>query len=109
VASDISSRSLAVHIKSTQEARATGELPELKYIVVLEKSSQIMGRSGSRSYKDFLNVSGDVSIDELRDAEKDVKDEDVVNVQFTSGTTGLPKAALLTHRSVPLSPRPYIL
>jgi acyl-coenzyme A synthetase/AMP-(fatty) acid ligase len=100
VANDISSRSMSVHIEGAQDARAAGELPQLRYTVVLEKIKRTNCRPGTRSYTNFLENGSGFSINKLRAAEKVVKDEDIVNVQFTSGTTGLPKAALLTHRFV---------
>lgn len=100
VASDISSRSLAVHIENTRSARAAGQLPQLIYTVVLESARKTDSDPGAWYYKDFIKSAKDVDGERLRAAEMLVKDDDVVNVQFTSGTTGLPKAALLTHRFV---------
>ena len=102
VASDISTRSLAVHIEGMQTARAAGELPHLNHAVVIQKTEKIEAKPGITSYAGFLDGGRDCSIEQLSAAEMVVRDEDVVNVQFTSGTTGRPKAALLTHRYVEL-------
>lgn len=32
--------------------------------------------------------------------ERDLEADDIVNIQFTSGTTSSPKAACLTHRGI---------
>jgi fatty-acyl-CoA synthase len=73
-----------------------GEFPQLQWLVQL----------GEAAAADFL------SFDALRDAAEGVPEEDLlklggdlepdqpINVQFTSGTTGLPKGATLTHFNI---------
>lgn len=41
----------------------------------------------------------------LQDREAELRPNDVCNLQFTSGSTGNPKAAMLTHQSVILPVR----
>ena len=49
------------------------------------------------TYEDVLKGGDAVTSDELRQVESMVEKDDTVNIQFTSGTTGAPKAAMLTH------------
>lgn len=49
------------------------------------------------SWDSVLNGGRSVTAKELLEAEALVHKDDVVNIQFTSGTTGAPKAAMLTH------------
>jgi acyl-CoA synthetase (AMP-forming)/AMP-acid ligase II len=79
---------------------ASGQLQHLKYIVTLPSQTPTKDKNAAHSYQDFLRGAETVARSQLQVAESKVKDDDVVNVQFTSGTTGLPKAALLTHRYV---------
>ena len=46
---------------------------------------------GSRRWEDLLTATAD-----LRET---VEPEDVANIQYTSGTTGMPKGVMLTHRN----------
>lgn len=98
IASNISSRSLSGHIENITNSMTTGKLPQLKHIITLSSPGQTNYTSPARTYRDFLHCGKQVSIDALQAAERMVKDDDLVNLQFTSGTTGLPKAAMLTHR-----------
>jgi acyl-CoA synthetase (AMP-forming)/AMP-acid ligase II len=102
IASNISSRSMTSHIETSQRAQKAGELQQLKHVVVLPPCNQSNYKLSTMEYRDFLQGGSSFTLDKLYAAESKVKDDDVVNVQFTSGTTGLPKAALLTHRYVSL-------
>jgi crotonobetaine/carnitine-CoA ligase len=62
-------------------------LPLLKNIIVLGEPP-----SGYDSYKNIVERASDEF--EIRDVERD----DLLNIQYTSGTTGFPKGCMLTHR-----------
>lgn len=50
-----------------------------------------------RTYTDMMK-DGNASRSSIFSAEMRVSSHDVCNLQFTSGTTGRPKAAMLTHQ-----------
>ncbi|KAJ2898944.1 hypothetical protein MKZ38_003577 [Zalerion maritima] len=64
-------------------------------VVILRGSPNIRGRI-YRTYSDLV-ASGNKSRVSLSGMEGKVLSHDVCNLQFTSGTTGHPKAAMLTH------------
>ncbi|POR37790.1 Putative acyl-CoA synthetase YngI [Tolypocladium paradoxum] len=55
---------------------------------------------GYPTYDELVRASGRRDYDRLYRAMKRVLPHQVVNLQFTSGTTGLPKAAMLTHHNL---------
>lgn len=52
------------------------------------------------TYDDLIESAMGKSHEKLYEAMRRVSPHQVVNLQFTSGTTGLPKAAMLTHQYV---------
>ncbi|WP_406456530.1 AMP-binding protein [Streptomyces sp. NBC_00876] len=55
---------------------------------------------GDRSWGELLAVSGSVTTDQLAAREAGLSCDDPINIQYTSGTTGFPKGATLSHHSI---------
>ena len=56
------------------------------------------------TWENVIKAAENVTGNELAKAEAAVEKHDIVNIQFTSGTTGSPKAAMLTHLYVVILP-----
>ncbi|KAJ5280141.1 AMP-dependent synthetase/ligase [Penicillium angulare] len=75
-------------------------VPSLKQIIVIDNS---FGRIDTSSYKGltpFTSISSELAADNQPLSNLKLSPNDIVNIQFTSGTTAMPKAACLTHRSI---------
>lgn len=70
-----------------------GRLPELRKVVFLGEEKH----PGMFSWTEFLNRGADIGEQELAIREESLEPGDAFTIQYTSGTTGVPKGAMLTH------------
>jgi acyl-CoA synthetase (AMP-forming)/AMP-acid ligase II len=74
-------------------------VPSLQNVVLVDNSYGRIDVSDYRSMRRYENVMEDGGQgNSLGDQGLDVNE--IANIQFTSGTTSMPKAACLTHRSI---------
>jgi fatty-acyl-CoA synthase len=72
------------------------KLPHLKLVVCIDAAKV----TGILPFAAISTRSRELHRDRLRKIAATLKPEDAVNIQFTSGTTGSPKGATLTHRNI---------
>ncbi len=76
-------------------ALSSARLPHLRTVI------QIGGRSaGAYAFEDVAGLATDRHRDELARVQPLLQFDDIINIQFTSGTTGSPKGASLTHHNI---------
>ena len=75
---------------------STEKLPLLRDVVFIGDKKH----AGMRNFNDIMELGKNVSDNVLREREKTLSYKDVINMQYTSGTTGFPKGVQLTHYNI---------
>lgn len=75
------------------------QLPNLKRIVWIDSPDSDESFSFMQKFSDWL-AEGDANDPQVAERAKKLNPNNPINIQFTSGTTGTPKGATLTHRNI---------
>jgi fatty-acyl-CoA synthase len=91
-------RELAPELTTAKGELHIARLPQLKSIVWIDVEGDA-DEPGMQRFSTLL-ASGDASDPRVPAIAATLKATDAINIQFTSGTTGFPKGATLTHRNI---------
>jgi fatty-acyl-CoA synthase len=77
----------------------TKRLPQLRQIVWIDEPGQGEEQDGMLRFSTLL-ARGNADDLRIHKIQEQLEADDPINIQFTSGTTGFPKGATLTHRNI---------
>lgn len=84
-------------LKSSEPGKLkSAKLPFLKNVIVLGENSY----PGTYSWQDIMEKGKEVEDKDLDQRLSTLSPYDVINMQYTSGTTGFPKGVMLTHSNI---------
>ena len=72
------------------------KFPELRHVIVLDSEPA----AGIFSFEQVRHLGGPAQQLRLTEINKSILPDDAINIQFTSGTTGMPKGVTLSHYNI---------
>ncbi len=88
---------LCPELEGSEPGRLRSErFPYLKNVVMIGERR----KPGMYLFDDLYAMADAVSVEQLRERESTLDAHDVINMQYTSGTTGFPKGVMLTHYNI---------
>ena len=89
--------SLAPELSDAGPGKLTAaKFPDLRLVICLGDEA----RAGMFRYAEIRDMAGPASVKRLETVCARLQPDDAINIQFTSGTTGFPKGATLTHHNI---------
>ncbi len=79
-------------------SQVRNNLPHLKHIVIID--GEPSSAKGVMTWQEFISKGMNVTDDEFLVRTAEIRPRDVASLVYTSGTTGIPRGAMITHENL---------
>jgi fatty-acyl-CoA synthase len=96
-------QTLVPELQKNNSEISSQALPNLHTIVLYDPADPLQTEipaPGFTSWQEVVHAAATISQQELDEQTLALDRDDVINIQYTSGTTGFPKAVMLTHHNI---------
>ncbi len=83
-------------VTSERGSISSDKLPHFKRIILMTEREE----QGMYKWSEFMAQADKVTNEQFEEQFQSLDPDDVINIQYTSGTTGFPKGVMLTHNNV---------
>jgi fatty-acyl-CoA synthase len=83
-------------VTSESGSISSDKLPHFKRIILMTEREE----KGMYKWSEFMAYANGVTDGQLEERFQSLDPDDVINIQYTSGTTGFPKGVMLTHYNI---------
>jgi fatty-acyl-CoA synthase len=90
-------------LRARGERLESADFPHLRKVVLYDPSAPLKTRRAAEGFtvwQDVIAAGGAVPVAQLEALSAALDRDDPINIQYTSGTTGFPKAVVLTHHNL---------
>ena len=94
---------LILELENNNTEITSKALPNLHRVILYQPDDPLNTETpapGFTSWQEVIHTAETISQQELDEQSLKLDRDDVINIQYTSGTTGFPKAVMLTHHNI---------